>query len=94
MLTGKQRAALRGMAQHMEPIIHIGKEGIAQNLIKQADDALAARELIKGTVQQNCPLSAKEAMEQLCEATQAEPVSTLGRKFVIYRQAEEPKLKF
>ncbi len=93
MLTGKQRAKLRGMAQHMEPIIHIGKEGIAQNLIKQADDALCARELIKGTVQQNCPLSAREAMEQLCEAAGAQPVSTLGRKFVMYRQAEEPKIE-
>ena len=52
MLTSKQRAKLRGMAQDMEPVIHIGKGDITQNILTQADDALEARELIKGTVQQ------------------------------------------
>ena len=50
MITSKQRAKLRGMAQNLEPIIHIGKDGVTQNVVAQAGDALEARELIKGTV--------------------------------------------
>ncbi|MEA4853851.1 MAG: YhbY family RNA-binding protein [Christensenella sp.] len=91
MLTSKQRAKLRGMAQNMEPILHIGKDDITPNIIKQADDALEARELIKGTVQQNSGLTAKEACSMLCEALGADGVSVLGRKFVLYRESENKK---
>jgi len=52
MLTSKQRAALKAMANSLEPIIHVGKAGVTDNVIMQADEALTARELIKGTVQQ------------------------------------------
>jgi len=89
MITSKQRAYLRGLANNMEPILHVGKDGIGDNLIKQADDALTARELIKGTVLQNCPLTAREALDELCEKIGAEPVQTSGRRFVLYRQREE-----
>lgn len=89
MLTSKQRAFLRKLSQNMDPIVHIGKEGVTENVIKQADDALAARELIKGTVQQNSSVSARKASQILCEATDAEGVSALGRKFVIYRRKPE-----
>ena len=61
-MTSKQRAKLRAMANGMEPIIFIGKEGVTENLLKQAEDALTARELVKGSVQRNCALSAKEAL--------------------------------
>ncbi len=87
MITSKQRAKLRGMAQHMEPIVHIGKEGMTENIIRQADEALEARELIKGTVQQNCDLSAREACDELAQTLNAEGVSVLGRKFVLYRKS-------
>ncbi len=88
-MTGKQRAALRSMANTLEPILYIGKDGISPNTVQEADDALEARELIKGTVQQNCPITAREAVDALCEALQAEPVQCIGRRFVIYRPSRE-----
>ncbi|MEF9987732.1 MAG: YhbY family RNA-binding protein [Christensenella sp.] len=91
MLTSKQRAKLRGMAQTMETILHIGKDGITDNLKKQADDALLARELIKGTVQQNSDITARSACDTLCEALGAEGVTVIGRKFVLYRESKEKK---
>ncbi len=88
-MTTKQRAALRSMANTLDPVVHIGKEGIGENLIKQAWDALEARELIKVAVQKNAPFSAKEACQELCEKVHAEPVQVIGSRFVIYRQARE-----
>mgnify|MGYP000821294221 CR=1 FL=1 len=61
-MTSKQRAYLRSLANTMEPIIHVGKDGVNENMIKQASDALEARELIKGTVLQNSPMSARDAI--------------------------------
>ncbi len=91
MLDSKQRAALRGLAQSEEPILHIGKDGVTDNIIKQAAQALSARELGKGTVQQNSSVSAREACDSVCAATGADPVSVIGRKFVFYRRAEDEK---
>lgn len=92
-LTSKQRAKLRAMAQDVQPILHVGKDGIGPNLIKQADDALEARELIKGSVQQSSELSAREACDTLATKTGAQAVSVLGRKFVLYRQSKEKKIE-
>ena len=93
-MTTKQRAGLRAMANSIDPILHIGKDGINDNLAKQAWDALEARELIKATVLQSAPLTAREACDELCERVHAEPVQTIGSKFCIYRQAREnPKIK-
>ena len=89
MLSSKQRAYLRGLANTQEPILHVGKEGIGENLVRQADDALTARELIKGTVLQNAALSAREALDALCARVGAEPVQTIGNRFVLYRAREE-----
>lgn len=91
MLTSKQRATLRSLAQDLEPVLYIGKEGITPNIVKQADDALEARELIKGSVQQNCPVSAREACDELAKETGAEGVSVVGRKFVLYRESKTKK---
>lgn len=85
MMKGRDRAELRSQAHALEPIVHIGKEGVTENVIKQTDEALTARELIKCTVQQNAPLTAAEASDVLCEKTGAEPVSVTGRRFVLYR---------
>jgi RNA-binding protein len=88
-MTSKQRARLRGMAAGLEPIIYIGKDGIVPGTVKQVSDDLEAHELIKGSVQPNCPLSAKEALQALCEACSAEPVQFIGRRFVLYRRSEK-----
>ena len=88
-MTTRQRAKLRSMGTILEPIVRIGKEGINDNLCKQAWDALEARELIKVTVQKNAPLDAREACAELCQRVHAEPVQVIGNRFVIYRQARE-----
>ena len=88
-MTSKQRAFLRAMANTMQPIVHVGKDGVNDNLIKQVWDALEARELIKGTVLQNAPIQAREAVAEICERTHAEPVQCIGSKFVLYRRASE-----
>ena len=88
-LTSKQRAQLRGLAANMETILIVGKEGIGDNLIKQADDALEARELIKGRVLENSLLTAREAAEALAPVTRSEVVQVIGSKVVLYRQ--QPK---
>ena len=85
MLTSKQRSALKAMANNLEPVLYVGKAGITDNVIMQADEALTARELIKGTVQQAAPLSAAEALGAIAQATGAEEVLSSGRKFVLYR---------
>lgn len=86
-LTSKQRAQLRGLANGIDTIIHIGKDGVGENLIAQANDALEARELIKGKVLENSMLSTREGAEELAKATRAEVVQVIGTKFVLYRQS-------
>ncbi|MGN0995526.1 MAG: YhbY family RNA-binding protein, partial [Candidatus Ventricola sp.] len=71
-MTSKQRAYLRGLANTLEPIVHVGKDGVNDNMIKQLSDALEARELVKGTVLQNSPMTAREAIAALCEGAGAE----------------------
>lgn len=89
MLTSKQRAALRSMANTMDTILYIGKDGITENTVKEAYDALEARELIKCAVQQGCELSAREALDELCQRVHAEPVQCIGRRFVMYRESRD-----
>ena len=88
-MTTKQRAALRSMANTIDPVLYIGKDGINDNLVQQAWDVLEARELIKVTVQRNAPFDAREACNELCERTHAEPVQVIGSRFVIYRKARK-----
>lgn len=91
MITSKQRAMLRSMASTMDTILYIGKDGITEHTIKEAYDALEARELIKCAVQQNCELTAREALNELSEKLHAEPVQAIGRRFVMYRESRENK---
>ena len=88
-MTGKQRAGLRKMANTIDPVIYIGREGITDGTIKEVYDALEARELIKGCVQQGAPVTAREALTALCEKTGAEPIQFIGRRFVMYRMSRE-----
>ena len=88
-MNSKERARLRGLASTMDTIIQVGKGGITPNVIASVDTALTARELIKGKVLESSMLTAREACEQLAEACNAEPVQTIGTKFVLYRKNEE-----
>ena len=94
MLTSKERATLRAMANKIDTIVQIGKGGITENVIKQADEALNARELIKLRVLETALLSAREASDELAKALSAEPIQCIGTRFVLYRQSKEKKIVF
>lgn len=95
LLTSKQRAFLRSKANTEAPILHLGKGGISETLLLQAEDALTARELIKGKVLETAPFSSREAAEQIAQAVHAEVVQVIGRIFVLYRRhPKEPKIEF
>ncbi len=91
MLTSKQRAHLRSIAQSYNTIFFVGKQGIGDELVKQIDDALNCRELIKAGVQENCEFTAREAADRLSELTNSEVVQVIGRKFVLWRRSKDPK---
>ena len=92
-LTSKQRAQLRGIANSIDTILIVGKDGIGENLIKQANDALEAREIIKGRVLENSMLSPREAAEELAPLTRSEVVQVIGTKFVLYRMSHDKNKK-
>ena len=93
-LTGKQRAYLRSMCNTLQPVLYIGKEGVTPATVKEAYDALEARELIKCSLNDSAPLTAREACGALCDALGAQPVQCIGRKFAIYRRNDkEPKIE-
>ncbi|QXM05905.1 ribosome assembly RNA-binding protein YhbY [Crassaminicella indica] len=94
-LTGKQRSFLKGLANGMKPIAQIGKSGITENFIKQIDDALEARELIKVNILENSLLDTKETANKVAKMTEAHFIQAIGNKFVIYRQSKKnPKIEF
>ena len=84
-LTSKQRAQLRAMANGLDVILTVGKDGIGDNLVKQVNDALEARELVKGRVLENSMYTAREAAEELKVAARCEVVQVIGSKFVLFR---------
>ncbi len=84
-MTSKQRAYLRGLANTIQPILQIGKSGISSNLIKQLDDALEARELIKISVLETAPDSVRSLGEDIALATNSTCVQTIGNKITLYR---------
>ena len=88
-MTSKQRAMLRSMANTLDTILYVGKDGVTEAIVKEAYDALNARELIKACVQPEAPCTAKEALQELCEKLGAEPVQSIGRRFVMYRANEK-----
>ena len=92
-LTSKQRAQLRGLANTIDTIVHVGKDGLGENLVKQADDALEAREIIKCKVLENSEFTPREAAEALAKATRSEVVQVIGTKFVLYRQSHNKEKK-
>ena len=88
-MTSKQRAYLRSLANPLEAIVHVGKGGVSDTICKQADDALTARELIKGKALETAPETAREAAEAIAAAVDAQVVQVIGRVFVLYRPSDE-----
>ena len=91
MITSKQRAYLRGLANGIPAIMQIGKGGSGDNLEKTVSDALEARELIKLTVLENCEYTTREAADAIAEATGADVVGVIGRKIILYRESVNHK---
>ena len=93
-MTGKERAAFRAQANHLEPLFQIGKGGMSDALIKQTDDALRARELIKVKVLlESSPITPRETADELAKATGAEVIQVIGGVIVLYRESPELKEK-
>ncbi len=91
MLTGKQRSYLKAMANNIDPIFQLGKNGLTDNFIKQVEEALEAREIIKVKVLNNSPLDVEEVANDLAQRTGAEFVQSIGGKFVLYRESKKNK---
>ena len=91
MITSKQRAYLRKLANGIEPIFQIGKGGVGDELLKQLAIALEARELIKVHILETALLDTKAAANEIAAALGAEPVQAIGSKFVLYKQAKNVK---
>ena len=89
MLTSKERAELRAQANGLDTTLMVGKGGVTEQVVLEAVTQLEARELVKGRVLEAALRVAREALEALCAATGAEPVCTVGSKFVLYRESEK-----
>ena len=89
MLTSKERAELRAQANGLDTTLMVGKGGVTEQVVLEAVTQLEARELVKGRVLEAALLGAREALEALCAATGAEPVCTVGSKFVVSRESEK-----
>ncbi len=91
MLNSRQRAQLRGMANDMETILQVGKLGLSDNTVKQVNDALEARELIKLRVLETCPLTSRQAADELAKETNCDVVQVIGSRFILYRESKDNK---
>lgn len=91
MITSKQRAELRAQSNGLETTLMVGKGGITENLILETVTLLDTRELVKGKVLETALMSPREVLDALCAATGAEPIATVGSKFVLYRESEKLK---
>lgn len=91
MLNSRQRAQLRGLANSLDTIFQIGKGGVTENIVKQVNDALEAREIIKLRTLETSPVSSREAAEQIAEKTHSDVVQVIGSRFVLYRESRDNK---
>ncbi len=91
MLNSRQRAQLRGLANGLETIFQVGKGGLSEQLFKQANDALEARELIKLRVLETAPISSREAADTIAEKTNSDVVQVIGTRFILYRESKDNK---
>lgn len=89
MLTSKQRAEFRAQANSLETTLMVGKDGVTEAVVAEADKLLTARELVKGKVLETALMSAREVSDAICDATGADGISCVGSKFVIWRFSEK-----
>ena len=92
-MTSKQRAYLKGLAMTMDTILQLGKGGLTPENTAAVEEALAARELIKISVLQNCLEDPREMAQVLAERTRSQVVQVIGKKIVLYREGRKDKKK-
>lgn len=91
MITSKQRSFLKSLAHNIDPVVYIGKAGVTDNVKKEIDTCLEARELVKVKLQEGCDLIIKDIANELASELKAEFVQAIGRKFTLYRESKENK---
>ncbi len=91
MITSKQRAYLRSLSNGLDTIFQIGKGGVTEEICRQIDAALEARELMKARVLPNSGYTAKEAANEIADAIGADVVGVVGSKFILYKESKENK---
>ncbi len=89
MLTSKQRAYLRSLANSLDNVVMVGKGGLSDQIFKTADEVITARELIKGKVLESCELTVREVADAIAQEINADVVQVIGNKFVLYRKNED-----
>lgn len=89
MLTSKERAELRSQATTIDTTLMVGKGGVTEAVIAEAENQLTTRELVKGKVLEGAMMTPREVCDEICEATGAEGVGVIGTKFIIYRFSEK-----
>ncbi len=89
MLTSKQRAYLKSEASKLASVLQVGKGGVTPEVVQSAEEAISARELIKGTVLDNCFDDVKNVAQTIAERTRSQVVQTIGRRFVLYRKSDK-----
>ncbi|MGI6203695.1 MAG: YhbY family RNA-binding protein [Anaerovoracaceae bacterium] len=91
MLTGKQRGYLRGLANELPATVYIGRAGLTENVYKEIETALDNRELVKVKIQDGSDLDCKAAANEVAFYLKCDYVQSIGRRFVVYRQAKKPE---
>ena len=89
MMTSKERSVLRSQANTLETTLMIGKGGVTENVIAEAERLLDARELVKGKVLETAMMDPREVSDLICQQTGADGIQVVGTKFVIYRKSEK-----
>ena len=92
MLTGKQKRYLRSLAHHLQPIFQVGKGGVNENLIRQVDETLEVRELIKISILNNCEDDKEEIAMEIARGARAELVQIIGKTIVLYKERKTIEL--
>ena len=92
MITTKQRAELKKIAQNLKPVLNIGKENLTENTLKQIEDYLYKNEIMKIKILQNSTETTKDTISFICEKLSAEPVLCVGKIMIIYKKSSNKKI--
>jgi RNA-binding protein len=91
VIDARRRKRLRGLAHGLDPMVHVGHEGVTDAVVRSLDEALAAHELIKVRLHQ--PADKRGAAQALADATGAVLCGLVGHTVILYRRhPERPRI--